>query len=189
MKEDTMAVQAAQSSDVMLQKDGTPWPTARQAHDQAQKQGLDRDDYEVRKTEDGTGFAIYLAAMADHAGEAEPEVVPTPKERVFWVRFQEKSNPNDTEDVILSVNGEILHIRRNQRVPVPERFLEAADNARYPRYQQRPGELRKIVGYVRTYPYERIEEATWDDYWQTRASGTEQNRKYLEEHGMEKPRE
>jgi len=94
------------------------------------------------------------------------------KERFFRVKFADKRSPNDSDDVVLSVNGEVRHIQRGKEVVLPERYLICADNASFPQFTQMPGEARKIVGHIKVFPYDRIGEATEKDYREMLREGT-----------------
>ena len=72
----------------------------------------------------------------------------------YWeVQFQPKGSPTDTNSVTLSVNGQCLHIQRDQPVILPGPFLECADNGTFPVYIQLPNQPRKITGYRMHFPY------------------------------------
>lgn len=89
------------------------------------------------------------------------------------VIFSEKSNPNDTIDVIISVDGECLIIQRGKKVVVPKRFLIAADHATHDVYRQMPDEPRKVLFKVQTYPYTVIREGMKEaDYLALKKKGT-----------------
>ena len=96
------------------------------------------------------------------------------KEKYFWVRFDAKRSINDSDDVVLSVNGEVRNIKREEKIVLPERYLVCADNTTYPHFTQMPGEPRKIVGRIKVYPYDRIGEATEKEYRDMLAEGTKQ---------------
>jgi hypothetical protein len=112
----------------------------------------------------------------------EPLAAPPARmqEKHYLVRFHDKSHPNDTDQVILSVNGETLMIKRGSTVTLPERFVECARNATYPVYRQEPGHDRKVVGRVRTYPFDIQGEGRPEDYRRSKAEGTRQVYEALE---------
>ena len=92
-------------------------------------------------------------------------------ERYYEVIFNEKSNPNDTNEVQLTVNGECLQIKRGIPVVVPQRFLEVAQHTKYPQYEQLPDKPRKITSYITTYPYTQVREATEKEFVDMREAG------------------
>ena len=98
-----------------------------------------------------------------------------PPEKYTWVRFHIKSRPDDEDDVVLSVQGDVLLMKRNEKVPIPERYVECAKNARYPHFKQLPNEARKIVGEIRVYPFEILGPATEKEYLEWKAEGTKLN--------------
>lgn len=107
------------------------------------------------------------------------------KERYFRVRFHAKSNANDPNDVHLAVNGETLCIKREKEVIIPERFVECANHAVYPQFQQLPGKSRKIVAHVKTFPFDNLGEASEEEFLEMRSSGTQRVRHDLEVYGMD----
>jgi len=108
----------------------------------------------------------------------EPE---TPKyiETYHWVKFHQRSSPNDEVRVKLTVNGECLLIERGAKVPLPKRFLECADHTTHPEYSQEPGETRKIVTEVCTFPYELLGDTTKEEYERFKAEGTRATKEAL----------
>lgn len=112
--------------------------------------------------------------------------VPAPfKEKYFRVTFSDKSSPNDSDDVELSVNGETLVIRRGLEVIIPERFKVCADNATYPHYTQIPGKPRKLRGHIRLYPYQLVGEATEAQFIKMKRDGNKQTRDFIKKFGFE----
>jgi len=93
------------------------------------------------------------------------------KEQYFEVVFAEKGHQNDTRDVQLTVNGECLVIKRGVTVVVPQRFLECADHTLYPEYEQEPGKDRKITSWVKTYQYNKLREATREEFDRMKKKG------------------
>ena len=91
------------------------------------------------------------------------------------MRFHAKSNPNDTEDVVIAVNGQILQLQREQEVVVAGRFLEACRNATRTVFRQLPGQDRKTISKIMTYPFDIIGAGTEADYNQQKREGTKKN--------------
>ena len=98
------------------------------------------------------------------------------KEKYYRMKFHAKSNPNDPDDVVLSVNGEINVIERQKEVVLPERFKVCAENARSPQFRQMPNQTRKIVGEVITFPFDLLGEGTEEQYLNMRREGTKATR-------------
>lgn len=104
---------------------------------------------------------------------AKTPTAPAPfVEKYYRVRFHEKSNEQQQDNVELSVNGDTLVIQRGVEVVIPGRFRECADNAVYPQFRQMPGKVRKTIGSVRIFPYDFIREATKEEYLSMRQTGT-----------------
>jgi len=110
-----------------------------------------------------------------------------PYEEEYWkVIFAEKSNPMDTDDAHLTVNGESLIITRGVPVIIPKRFLLSADHGTHDVYRQLPGEPRKKLFKVQTYPYTVLEKGlTEKDYLAMKREGDKiQRDKYKEAENM-----
>jgi len=110
-------------------------------------------------------------------------------ETYWWVKFHQRSNPIDELRVKLTVNGDCLLIERGAKVPLPNRFLECADHTTHEEYSQEPGETRKVVSVVTTFPYERLGEATKEDYERFRKEGTQATKDQLVKDGTMSERE
>ena len=104
--------------------------------------------------------------------QIEAPVVERVPDKYLRVKFHAKSNVNDTDDVILSVNGEVLVIERQKPVVIPEKFVVCAENARYQQFRQMPNQPRKVVGEVLIYPFDRLGEATQEEFLSMKSTGT-----------------
>jgi len=129
---------------------------------------------DIKKLEEDYQEGINPAPKSKVSSESEPE-------KFYRVTFNDKSHPNDTDTIILGVNGEILNIRRGIEVIIPERFKIVADNARHLTFKQEPGKQRKVLGTVRTYGYMVHGMATRKDYNEFKSSGDTKTRAYLEQ--------
>lgn len=87
------------------------------------------------------------------------------------IKFHSKSDKNQTDDIILSLNGETLLIQRDKEIVLPESFLRVADEATYNQYKAGTGS-RKVASRVRLYPYDMIGNATEKEFFAQRADGT-----------------
>ena len=113
------------------------------------------------------------------AVQAREEEVPTPVatgnrpyEEAYWeVVFAEKTNENETTDVPLCVNGEVLVIQRGKPVIIPQRYLECADHTKHEIISQDPGKDRKTVAWVQTYAYTKIRQASKDEFTRFKQAG------------------
>jgi hypothetical protein len=128
--------------------------------------------------------------MSKDAKSKEPEVqeveqhkIEKPKEKYYRMRFHAKSNPNDEDDVKLSVNGETVVIERQKDVVLPERYKVCAENARSPQFRQLPNQPRKLVGEIITFPFDMIGEGTEDEYLDMKRSGTKATKEAVERDG------
>lgn len=106
-------------------------------------------------------------------------------ERYWKVRFNARSAPHEEEQVILAVQGETLTMQREKEVILPESFLECADHTRYPKFTQIPGEKRKRVSYIQTFPYQRIEESTGEEFIKQKEAGTKKTKQDIEKYGFD----
>jgi hypothetical protein len=118
----------------------------------------------------------------------EPET-PEYVETYHWVKFHPRSSPNDEVRVKLTVNGECLLIERGAKVPLPHRFMECADHTTHEEYHQEPGEQRKIVTEVTTFPYELIGDSTKEEFERFKAEGTKATKEQLVKDGTMSERE
>lgn len=121
--------------------------------------------------------------------QSKEESQSGPTEKFYRVRFNAKSNANDTENVELSVNGEQRVIAREMEVILPERFLEVARHATYPIFKQVPGKTRKTIGNVQTFPFTVLGEATEEEYRKMLKDGTEATKEHIRKYGMEQEQE
>ncbi|HQI02811.1 MAG TPA: hypothetical protein PLA18_16170 [Deltaproteobacteria bacterium] len=141
--------------------------------------------------DDGTPFKDRKAAAATMNGRniKNYSVVPVDggfavKVERFWrVRFHAKAQPNDQEDVQLTVNGETLIIAREKEVVIPDRFRECADHATYEQFRQMPGEPRKVSGKIRVFPYDILGEATEQEYRSKKDAGTRKTMDIIKKFG------
>jgi len=101
-------------------------------------------------------------------------------EKFYKVRFHDKSNPNDTNDVSLGVNGEILVAKRNEETIIPGRYAECARHATHDIFKQLPGERRKITGKVMTFPFDVICEVSQAEYLTLKSEGTKKTQEALD---------
>lgn len=162
--DDPDAATPQELSDGQILDDGNPFASHRQAKERMSAMRLPADKWEVQSY--GGGFTIVRKVGVEQAratGDAEA---------YKWVKFHPKSDPMAPDDVVLAVNGEVLQIRRNERIPIAARFLEAADHATYKHYTQQPGQNRKVDAVIRKYPYDVLGDATRDDFVRWKRAGT-----------------
>ncbi len=157
--------------ELILTAGGKPYTEQASAKSAATQKGFER--YEIIEIEGG--FAIKLPP-GTKPGNAL-------KERFYNVRFQEKGNPNDPDDVMLSVNGETLIIQRGIKVIIPERYKICADNATYPVFRQLPGKTRKQMGRVKVFPYDLLGESSRNEYLVFKQAGDELTKQNIAKYG------
>ncbi|MCK9517998.1 MAG: hypothetical protein M0R74_03060 [Dehalococcoidia bacterium] len=126
---------------------------------------------------------VQKAAMppTDTPPPAQAPKAQPPKEKYFRVKFHPKSRPEDEDDVTLSVNGEVLVIARQKEVVLPERYIGCAENANYQQFRQMPGMTRKIIGEVHIFPFDKLGEATEEEFKAMRKKGTDATRRIIED--------
>lgn len=160
----------------IVAKSGEPYADENAAKSALTRMNLDPALHDIVPYEGGFAIKPKEGAGSPPINQKPPPVHRSrvPKEKYWWVRFNAKSNPNDTDDVQLMVNGETLVIRREVEVVVPDRFLECADHGTYPVFIQTPNKPRKVVGKIQFYPYTRLKEATEEEFLRHKAEGTRQ---------------
>jgi len=183
-----------QSHELIYAQSGEPFRGKQAAEAAMARKALSPDDYKVIPLDTG-GFVIsrmtpLVSRNAEHKEDVTPVVKEkvaseTPREKYFEVRFSAKSNPIDSDDVVLAVQGETLVIQREKNIVLPERFLECADHTRYPKFTQEPGKDRKTGSMIMTFPYQRIREATEEEYLQQKTSGTKKVKRDIERYGFD----
>jgi len=107
-------------------------------------------------------------------------VQKAPVEKVFWVKFHDKSSKEQTQDVQLGVKGEFIIIQRGVRVPLLNRYVEAAKNAFKVTFEQEPNKPRMTTGSVLEYPFDTFEEATMEDWLNFKKNGTKKAQEFAE---------
>ena len=103
------------------------------------------------------------------------------------VRFEPKSNPIDTNDVVLAVQGFQVKCQRGVETICPDFILEAADHATYKKFTVRPGEGRKVGETIRKFPYSVLGDATPEQFFSELRSGTKKTKQAVAMHGLKIP--
>jgi len=106
------------------------------------------------------------------------------KSDFYRVRFTEKSNPADPDDVMLAVNGENLICQRGVEVIIPARFKECADHGTFPVFKQLPNKPRKIVAKIQYFPYQYMGPATEADFVRMKKEGTKKTKEHVKQFGF-----
>lgn len=170
---------AVQEQQFYYTNNGDPYKSLKMATMALETKDLDPDVYKAmpikNEKKEVTGYCIQFMDFG----------IPE-KYRGYWrVKFNAKTTPNDSDDVQLMVNGETLIMQREKEVVLPGKFLENADHATYLHFRQVPHQPRKVVGRIKTYPYERIGKATRQEYDQQRTEGTKKTRQNIKKHGFD----
>lgn len=144
-------------SNLIFASRGTPYKSEALARSAIDKLGLDQNKHQVVSYEEG--FAIKRITEVK-----KPE-------KYYWVVFQERANPEEEEDVMLSVNGEPIVIQRGKKVPIPARYKECADHTTKTVFRQMPNQPRMEVGTVKLFPYSEYGEASEEEYLEFKKEG------------------
>jgi hypothetical protein len=169
---------------IQLSDKGTPFQSEDAARKYLIRQGMNPDGYTVEKYQGGWAIMGVVGAGAPD----EPPVSRGPYEEKMagltpvglrtlpdqpvtvavddgesyhWVRFMLAASDNDPKDVELTVNGDPLIIQRGVEVPLPRRYLEAADHATHETIVH--GEVGTLTNRskprrVQLFPYERLDQ-------------------------------
>lgn len=86
--------------------------------------------------------------------------------RYLWVKLAGHSNPNEYNKVPVGVNGLILWVTRNVKVPLPENYVEVLRDAVQKQFEEsdNPEVPYREVGSLHRYPLEVLGEATAADF-------------------------
>ena len=103
----------------------------------------------------------------------------------YWkVKFHPRSSTVETEEVELTVNGEVLIIQRGEVVIIPGRFKECAEHTLVQKFRQLPNEPRKDLTPIMLYPFETIGEANEAEFFKMRQEGTQKMKDDIQRHGF-----
>lgn len=187
----------SRQDNIIVAQSGTPFKTEAAAHSAAKSKGYPKEAYDIG--EYGDGYAIYLKEDAEMT-EAEhhpiqPAPIAVPKtvqpavrrgrhpEGYARIRIHEKTSPEEPESVLMEVNGERLHCKRNVPTILPKRFLKALDNAKRDVWRVKPGEDLKRVGTVAVATYTIIDaDVSPYEYEKMLEEGTKKTKRFAERH-------
>jgi len=134
--------------------------------------GLADPEAEKRGEVESALISTITSLVTDKMKEEKTEPEPDPYvETYFKVMFQMKSNPQEPNDVTISVNGEVLHMQRGVEVIIPKRYLGACDDAYYETFEQMPGKDRKVTARVSVYAYTVLGPSTEKAYLAKKKEG------------------
>lgn len=139
---------------------GKPFVSQNDARVEFERRKLNPERWEIliSKNEGGWVIARPDAAARIRALESKPDETGNhaddwiDPDKVYWVKFNPKSNPEDTDDVFLGINNDQILIQRDKRIPLKGYFVRMAMQTISPIYVQIPGESRKIISWICTYP-------------------------------------
>ena len=93
-------------------------------------------------------------------------------EEYWWVRFSERGDLLNTEDVELHHNGQTLVFMRGTDCICPLSFLIVADGTRYPVNISVPGSDRKETVWKQSYAYTKLRPSTREEFEEKRKQWT-----------------
>tara|TARA_R100000655_G_scaffold109485_1_gene164123 strand:- start:33 stop:554 length:522 start_codon:yes stop_codon:yes gene_type:complete len=123
-----------------------------------------KDFEELKAKYDAQSKALDAQSKALSAEKAKNKSYDRVDSKFWWVKFAPKSNPNQENQVTLGVNGEMLVMQRNVEVIIPSSYLEVCDHAVVAQYRQMPGEPRRKIGEVKTFPYQLLRPGTQKEF-------------------------
>ena len=95
--------------------------------------------------------------------------------KYFWVRFHERNSTTEPVNVTLGINGDILVIRRGEKVILPEEYVELARSCVIKftgPVLDGSKNIRKQVTMPRC-PFDMLGEATEEEFFKMKKEGTE----------------
>ena len=188
-QETTPQTAAVAAQPMTMAPDGKPFPNKESADKFIKSRELDPASHKAFKHQGGycvfnlTGWPNEIIETFRAAKEAEASASASlPKAMTYsWVTFQAKGNSNDETEVPLSLNGTTIISQREQRIILPDSYLEVADHTIKSQYEQKPGHKRKIVGKIRKFIYQRHASATLEEFMEFRKTGNAIRDKEFEE--------
>lgn len=120
--------------------------------------------------EEAAGKILVMSEKGARNGEVKGDF----KLRVmgFWqVRFHPKSNPNDTDKVLLAWEGQTLQVERDVDNILTGFYIEAAHHALEAKYETTQTQARKLVSWVERNPLDILRPATYEEWIEWKAKG------------------
>ena len=156
----------------------------------AANKGIKEGEYRVVPYGDGFAAERIKDGEGDGNGGEEPpapaRAAASASGRTGFRRvvFHPRSNTSDPEDVVLSVNGNALVIKRGVETILPEPYLEAAEHTKIRTFRQVGRDMRKEVVELSPYPYQDLGAASREEYMAMLRKGTRDTVKALEREGQ-----
>jgi len=169
--------------------DGTPFKSQQAASLVIHSKGLPPDKFVVVKYQGGwaildlDGFAASKATEAQPGSTVSPSSGAAPAERYFEVKFMHRQmGTNEPPYVPLTLDGRELRIQRMTPVVLSESFLQIADHAVMKTWvpSKEPNKPMEEGEPVQRYPYEKIREATKEEFNKCLAAGNAIQQSVLE---------
>jgi|GEM_PF-5127412 len=120
-------------------------------------------------------------------GEATSSVVIKRKDKFLKGMWANKSDPNEPDKVVITVNGEPIMWQRGVETIVPECYYLAAKDAVYNKYSVKPSEGRKVSARISRFPFTITGESTYDEFRAAFAAGSKFTREAVAIHGLNIP--
>lgn len=165
-----MSQERKSQEQVIVANSGEPFKTENAARAAMANKNLDAVVWHVEQRNDGW----IIASMTPPQGAVDT------KEKFWHMKFHHKSDVMQETDIVLGVQGDVIVIKRGAEIVLPDRFREAADHTKYPKYEQDAGKPRKIVAWVHLFPYDILGEGTEAEYLTMRRNGTIKTRQAIE---------
>lgn len=123
-------------------------------------------------------------ASNEESPNVEPEVKQTPvkevkRKKYYYVKFHERGDESQPEDIALTLNGNTLVVRRGVSTILPEAYLEIAKNATIIGKKYNPITNVMSPRIVNKYPFFVEREATEEEFLELKKSGTEKTKEAL----------
>lgn len=163
---------------IILNSQGKPYGSVEGANKRRLELETDNPEKQYNVFRYGDGYAIIETEVTSTdraAKEAAAKGASLPKDdgesEFVRVTFHAKSNPEDTDSVWLAANGVALHLKREVEVVIPRIFMEVAKHTTREVATRKPGEGRKVVGRVCTFPFTYIGPGSKEEYLKMKAEG------------------
>jgi len=154
--------------DVIFGADGKPFPVQGDALQYRKAAGLDSDQYVLKSCTGG-----FLLVKMDLPPPGSPTTGPIegniPTDEIdpnkhYWVRFGARRGNEDTETVMFDCSSLRLTMERECTIAIPGSIVLLARCAKIQKFEKKPGQPRKEVGWIERYPCSVLGMSTEADY-------------------------
>lgn len=123
-------------------------------------------------------------ASNEESPNVEPQMKQTPvkeekKRRYFHVKFFERSDDSQPEDIALTLNGETLVVRRGVDTILPEAYIEIAEHATIIGRKYDPMTNTNSPRVTKRYAFSIGSEATEEEFLELKNAGTKKTKEAL----------